>query len=134
MVQDPKELLEIYSKEVEMDTSIDVTNVLEKQFSSPNTKHKWIFRLVKSKRELIRLVDQKENYTRRVMDKENPLKLSKAAMSSQIENHEEYKELKNKIREQELLVEYLDYVVNKVFSQIGFDFKNLVDLMKMEQL
>jgi hypothetical protein len=134
MPHDPKELLEIYSREVEMDTTIDVTNVLDKQFSAPNTKHKWIFRLIKSKKELHRLIDQKDQYVNSVMNKDNPLKLSKAAVASNIDSREEYRQLKEKIKEQELLVEYLDYVVNKIFSQIGFDFKNLVDLIKMEQL
>ena len=128
------DLLEIYSKEIEMDTSIDVTNIMEKQLSSPNVKHKWLFRLMKAKKQLIDLVELKDSFVNNVMNKDNPLKLSKAVISNKLETQGDYKELQKKIREQELLVEYLDSSVTKIFSQMGFDFKNLVELMKMEQL
>lgn len=128
------DLLETYSKEIEMDTSIDVTNIMEKQLSSPNVKHKWLFRLMKAKKHLIDLVELKDNFVNNVMNKDNPLKLSKAVISNKLETQGDYKELQKKIREQEILVEYLDSSVNKIFSQMGFDFKNLVELMKMEQL
>jgi hypothetical protein len=132
--KEPMDLLETYSKEIEMDTSIDVTNIMEKQLSSPNVKHKWLFRLMKAKKHLIDLVELKDNFVNSVMNKDNPLKLSKAVISNKLETQGDYKELQKKIREQEILVEYLDSSVNKIFSQMGFDFKNLVELMKMEQL
>lgn len=132
--KEPFELLEEYSKEIELDTSIDVTNIMDKQFSSPNTKHKWLFRLMKSKRELIRLIEEKDNFLNSAMNKDNPLKLSKAAMANKLDSLDDYKKLQKKIKEQEILVEYLDSSVNKIFSQMGFDFRNLVELLKMEQL
>jgi hypothetical protein len=132
--KDPIDLIETYSKEIEMDTSIDVTNIMEKQLSSPNIKHKWLFRLMKAKKHLIDLVELKDSFINTVMNKDNPLKLSKAVISNKLETQGDYKDLQKKIREQELLVEYLDSSVNKIFSQMGFDFKNLVELMKMEQL
>ena len=132
--KDPMDLIETYSKEIEMDTSIDVTNIMEKQLSSPNVKHKWLFRLMKAKKHLIDLVELKDSFINNVMNKDNPLKLSKAVISNKLETQGDYKELQKRIREQELLVEYLDSSVNKIFSQMGFDFKNLVELMKMEQL
>lgn len=132
--KEPMDLLEIYSKEIEMDTSIDVTNIMEKQLSCPNVKHKWLFRLMKAKKELIDLVELKDNFINNVMNKDNPLKLSKAVMANKLETQGDYKELQKRIKEQEILVEYLDSSVNKIFSQMGFDFKNLVELMKMEQL
>jgi hypothetical protein len=132
--KDPMDLMVTYSKEIEMDTSIDVTNIMEKQLSSPNVKHKWLFRLMKAKKHLIDLVELKDSFVNNVMNKDNPLKLSKAVISNKLETQGDYKELQKKIREQELLVEYLDSSVTKIFSQMGFDFKNLVELMKMEQL
>lgn len=132
--KEPYDLLEEYSKEIELDTSIDVTNILDKQFSCPNTKHKWLFRLMKAKRELIRLIEQKDNYLLNSMNKDNPLGLSKATLAKKLDSQEDYKTLQRKIKEQEILVEYLDSSVNKIFSQMGFDFRNLVELLKMEQL
>ena len=132
--KEPMDLLETYSKEIEMDTSIDVTNIMEKQLSCPNVKHKWLFRLMKAKKELIDLVELKDNFVNNVMNKDNPLKLSKAVIANKLETQGDYKNLQKRIKEQEILVEYLDSSVNKIFSQMGFDFKNLVELMKMEQL
>jgi hypothetical protein len=134
MNEEPMDLLEKYSKEIEMDTSIDVTNIMEKQLSCPNVKHKWLFRLMKAKKHLIDLVELKDNFVNNVMNKDNPLKLSKAVIANKLETQGDYKELQKRIKEQEILVEYLDSSVNKIFSQMGFDFKNLVELMKMEQL
>jgi hypothetical protein len=134
MNEEPMDLLEKYSKEIEMDTSIDVTNIMEKQLSCPNVKHKWLFRLMKAKKHLIDLVELKDNFVNNIMSKDNPLKLSKAVIANRLETQGDYKELQKRIKEQEILVEYLDSSVNKIFSQMGFDFKNLVELMKMEQL
>jgi len=134
MNEEPMDLLEKYSKEIEMDTSIDVTNIMEKQLSCPNVKHKWLFRLMKAKKHLIDLVELKDNFVNNIMNKDNPLKLSKAVIANKLETQGDYKELQKRIKEQEILVEYLDSSVNKIFSQMGFDFKNLVELMKMEQL
>lgn len=128
------DIFEEYSKEIEMDVQLDRINVLDKQFSLPNTKHKWLTRLMRAKRELIRLVDEKDHYIHRVMTKDNPLNLSKSAIANRVESQIDYKTLQKQIKEQEILVEYLDGSVNKIFSQMGFDFRNLVELLKMEQL
>lgn len=133
-MKEPMELLEEYAKEIEMDTSIDVTNIMDKQFSCPNTKHKWLFRLMKAKKELLSLIYSKEDFIQHSMTTDNALRLSKATVASKLESQSDYKTLMRKIKDQELLVEYLDISINKIFSQMGFDFKNLVELMKMEQL
>ena len=132
--KEPMTLLEEYSKEIEIDTQIDVTNVMEKQLSAPNVKHKWLFRLMKSKKALLDLIELKDNFLNGVLLKDNPLKLSKAVVASKLETQADFKNIQKKIKEQELLVEFLDGAVNKIFTQIGFDFKNIVELMKMEQL
>ena len=133
-MKDPIAQIDEYAKEIEMDTSIDVTNIMEKQLSCPNTKHKWLFKLIKAKKNLIDLVEAKDFYIQNKLAKDNPLNLSKSVIANKAESQMEFRALQKSIKEQELLVEYLDSSVNKIFSQMGFDFKNLVDLMKMEQL
>jgi len=134
IMKDPIAQIDEYAKEIEMDTSIDVTNIMEKQLSCPNTKHKWLFKLIKAKKNLIDLVEAKDFYIQNKLAKDNPLNLSKSVIANKAESQMEFRALQKSIKEQELLVEYLDSSVNKIFSQMGFDFKNLVDLMKMEQL
>jgi hypothetical protein len=128
------ELLEEYAKEMDMDTQIDSVNIMEKQLSSPNVKHKWLYRLIKSKKILIDLVEQKEGFINNTLNNNNPLHLSKAVVAAKAGNDPTYKELQRSIKDQELLVEYLDTNIGKILSQMGFDFRNLVELMKMEQL
>jgi len=128
------ELLDEYAKEMDMDTQIDSTNIMEKQLSSPNVKHKWLYRHMKSKKILIDLVEQKEGFINNTLHNNNPLHLSKAVVAAKAGNDPTYKELQRAIKDQELLVEYLDTNIGKILSQMGFDFRNLVELMKMEQL
>jgi hypothetical protein len=128
-------LLEQYAKEVEIDTSIDATNVMDKQMSAPNVKHKWLYRLMQARMQLLKYTEEKEAILQAAIE-HNParLKISNAAIKASVESKDEVKALNTKINRYTLLVDYLDGVVNKIYTQIGFDFKNLVELMKMEQL
>ena len=127
------ERIEQYAKEIEEDTSIDIVNLRDKQFSSPQTKHKWLYKMTMEKKRLLELYEKKDQImvTKNI---DNPLQLSRAAMKAKADKDDDVIELNKEIKKQELLVEYLDAAVNKIFSQMGFDFKNLVELIKMEQL
>jgi hypothetical protein len=127
------ELIDQYAKEIENDTEIDRLNVLEKQLSSPNIKHKWLYRVINVKRNLLKLQEEKEVMVQREMDS-NTLRLSKAVVMSRVDSNPEAKKISRQIKEHELLIEYLDRAVDKIFSQMGFDFKNLVELIKLETL
>jgi len=132
-MENPSELIEKYAKEIESDTQLDVTNIMEKQLSAPNVKHKWLYRLTQTKRDLFRLLDKKEDMLQQELAG-NTLNLPKISIQRKLDSNPDMLKLNRLIREQELLIEYLDNNVNKIFSQIGFDFKNLVALMQMEQL
>lgn len=127
------ELIQTYAKEMEEDTQIDSINIMQKQLSSPNIKHKWLYRAIQAKRTLIQLNDDKNDImVAKMMD--NPLQLSNISMKKKAEHDKEIISINREIKQQELLIEYLDRAVDKIFSQIGFDFKNLVELLKLEQL
>ncbi len=132
-MEDALILIDKYAKEIQEDTSIDRLNIMDKQLSSPNVKHKWLFRTIMAKKGLIELVDQKDQLLIDAL-KTNTLSISKNALAASIEKHPANKKLINDIKKQELLVEYLDRSVDKIFSQMGFDFKNLVELLKLEQV
>ena len=129
---EPYLLIEQYAKELDIDTQIDLTNVMEKQMSAPNVRHKWLYRLTQSKQGLLRLLDEKEALMHHKMQG-NPLPVSAPALKRKAEGDSDIRTLNTKIREQELLVEHLDGAVKQI-NQIGFDFKNLVEMMKMENL
>ncbi len=127
------DLIDEYSKKIDIITQLDVTNVMEKQLSAPNVKHEWIYKLVQQKRKLLEMMEEKEQAIAAKYG-DSPINLSRAAIKSKAETDVNIVQLNKKIRQQELLVDYLDNVVNKVFNQMGFDFKNIVELMKMENL
>lgn len=127
------QLIDKYSKQIESALQLDASNVFEKQLSAPNLKHEWLFKLVRARMQLIQFGEDKENIIYNKFNN-NPMGLSKAALKMNAEKDDDVNSLNRKIKKQELLVDYLDAAVNKIFSQLGFDFKNLVELMKMEQL
>jgi hypothetical protein len=43
------------------------------------------------------------------------------------------KEISEKISNEELIIEFLEKT-EKTFSAVGFDIKNIIEIMKMEQL
>lgn len=129
-----EELQKLYEKEVEIDTEIDATNVLAKQMSLPGIRHKWIYRLIQAKKGLLELMDQKEKIINSAIAKDSIGVTSQTAKRRNAENSSSVVEINKSIKDMELLVEYLDYVVNKVFAQVVWEIKNLVDLMKMETL
>lgn len=125
--------IEKYAREIENDTQVDASNIMEKQLSSPNVKHKWLYRVVQAKRHVIGLREKKADLIAEKLA-ENKLQLSDVALKKQAEKLKEVVQINKEIEQHELLIEYLDRAVEKIFSQMGFDFRNLVELLKLEQL
>ena len=126
------ELTEKYAKELEIDTQVDATNLLEKQYSAPNMRHKWLYRRTQAKQHLLRLFDAKDALLHQKMQV-NVLPVSIPALKKKAEGDLDIRQINRQIQDQEILVEYLDDAV-KQLNQIGFDFRNLVEMMKMETL
>lgn len=126
------ELLEQYASELEIDTQVDITNIMQKQLSAPNIKHKWLYRRTMAKKELIRLVEFKESIISKLFENHN-LPISNATARKNFQKDSNVQKIEKNIRDQELLVEYLDDAV-KQLNNIGFDYKNIVELIKLEQL
>ena len=128
------EILEEYKKEICEDTKIDQMNILDKQLMLPSIKHKWVSRLIDSKKKLNTLNKKKKDIKKLVVDQmqnDIPKGLPKAALDIKIEGSEKVKEITESIENYELLVDYLEKV-EKIFSSMSFDFKTATDLIKME--
>ena len=126
------ELIDQYAKELEFDTQVDSTNIMEKQLAAPNIKHKWLYRSVMSKKRLLALSYQKEDLINEKLKSSN-LPISNPTIKKNLERQPDIMELDREIRQQEILVDYMDNAV-KQLNQIGFDYKNIVELMKLENL
>lgn len=126
------EQIDAYASELDTDTQVDSTNILQKQLSAPNVRHKWLYRLVMAKKILIKLDESKEELISQKLNMSN-LPVSNIAARKNAERQNDVAVIDKELRQQELLVDYLDSAV-KQMNQIGFDYKNLVELMKLEQL
>ena len=126
-------LIDRYAAEMEIDVYVDQINLKDKLFTSPRVKHKWLYRLTQSKRDLYTLMDAKEQL---IMQKfsDNPLGLSKASIKTKSESDADIRMLSKEIRDHELLVDYLDANMSKVLHYMGQDFKSLIEMFKMEML
>ena len=128
------DILEEYKKEITEDTKIDQINILDKQLMLPSLKHKWVARLIDSKKNLNKLNKKKKDIKKLVVEQiqDNiPKNLPKAALDLKIEGSEKVKEINDEIEKYELLIDYLEKV-EKIFSSMSFDFKTATDLIKME--
>ncbi len=130
------ELLKKYIDEVGRDLVLDDFNIKEVSLRLPARKHYWVAKLIQTKIERNQTFEKKKklkkNITKEVIAT-SPVKLSQSAAEQAAERHESLSSLTLKIRELDIIIEYLEKV-EKTMSQMGFDIKNAVEIMKMEQM
>lgn len=122
--------------EVAKDLVIDDFNIKEQSMRLPARKHYWVAQLIKSKIARNQTWEKKKQLKKDITMEviaTSPVKLSQSAAEQAAERHESLSALTAKIKEYDLIIEYLEKV-EKTMSQMGFDIKNIVELQKMEQL
>lgn len=127
-------LLQKYVQELEDDVRLDELNLKEAALTLPGKKAKWVSRLMLEKTELINLHKKKDKLVTAVIEevkKESPVKLTYPSLKDAAERHTVIIELNQEIKEKESVVEFLERV-DKTIHSIGFDIKNLIELIKME--
>lgn len=132
-MEKPYDLMDKYAIELALDTDINPINLADKQFSAPNTKHKWLHRSYMARRRLADLEEEKEELFRKKQSN-FAVALSKAAVISKFEKDEEFIVLNKEIKKQEMLVEYLDKSLDLIYKHLTYDFRGIIDRMKLEVL
>ena len=130
------ELLKKYFEEVGKDLVLDDFNIKELSMRLPARKHYWVAQLIKAKIERNQTFEKKKKLKKDITKEviaTSPVKLSQSAAEQAAERHESLSTLTSKIKELDLIIEYLEKV-EKTMSQMGFDIKNAVEIMKMEQI
>ena len=125
-----------YIEEVGKDLVLDDFNIKEQSMRLPARKHYWVAQLIKSKIARNQTFEKKKKLKKDITKEvimSSPVKLSQSAAEQAAERHESLSSLTAKIKELDLVIEYLEKV-EKTMSQMGFDIKNIVELQKMEQL
>ena len=130
------ELLEKYRSEIAADLYIDDFNIKEAQLKLPSRKHFWVARLIDAKiaqKELIRKkIKLKELLIAKIRD-ESPVSLSNPTIEKLVSDREEMQKINNKIDEYDILILYLEKV-EKIFSTLHWEIKNIIDINKAEQM
>lgn len=127
------DLLERYRTQYEEFTHIDDFNLEQRAKRVPAEKHFWVARLIDAKIDREKLLKTKKKLKKTIIDKmmmESPVKLDKKLLD-QIDTTDQFEDINDKLKENELLIEYLELVVKSV-SFIAQDIKNIIELRQLE--
>lgn len=130
------DILEKYQEEAAEDVQIDMINVQTLQMILPSKKHKWVARLINARRKLKQLETNRTNLLEDIstqISEKSATSLSNHALKAAASKHASIKTVDQQISEMKLVIEYLERL-EKVFSSMTFDFKNIVELIKLETL
>ena len=129
-------LLDQYIDEIEKDLQINEFNLKDSSMRTPARKHYWVSKLIRHKKNLLSLRQKRDLIKKEVVQKiiqESPVKVTIPVAEKASYKHEKMIEISKKINEEELIIEFLEKT-EKTFSAVGFDIKNIIEIMKMEQL
>ena len=130
------DLLKKYIDEIGQDLVLDDFNLKEAQMRLPARKHFWVARLMDAKRNRNILISKKKKLKKEVVVKviaDTPVRITQSAAETAAEKHESLVVINDKITELDSVIEYLEKV-EKIFSNMHWEIKNIVDINKMEQL
>lgn len=129
-------LLDQYIDEIEKDLQINEFNLKDSSMKTPARKHYWVSKLIRHKKNLLNLRQKRDVIKKDVVQKiieESPVKVTIPVAEKASYRHEKVKELSDQISNEELIIEFLEKT-ERTFSALGFDIKNIIEIMKMEQL
>ena len=130
------EIVEKYIKEIEEDLKIDEFNIKESSLKTPGRKHFWVSRLINHKRNLYFLEQELENTSKKLVNEtreKSPVAISSVTLQNAVAESDIIKELILKIKEEKFIIELLEKT-EKTFSSLTYDIKNIVEIMKLEQM
>lgn len=130
------DVLKKYMQEIAEELKIDELNLKESSLRAPARKHFWVSKLINHKVELNRLKKTRDKRMKEIMKKteeQSPVVLSKSSLEKMVDSTDEMKSINDDIHEYECIVEYLEKV-EKIYSSLTYDIKNMVKMTEIEQL
>ncbi len=128
--------LEDYIKEMGDDVEIDDFNIKETQMKLPGIKHKWVGRLIRHKGETSQLLNRRDNVIKQIAQEviaTATYQVTLPTAQKAAEKHERVKSIDLEIKENKLIVEFLEKS-ERIFNSMTFDIKNITEIMKLETL
>jgi poly(A) polymerase Pap1 len=130
------ETLKRYISDITKELDINEMNLKEASMRAPARKHFWVSRLINHKVDLNNLKKTKDTLVKSLIKKAesaSPVGLSKSSLEKAVESTDEVKKVNDQIKEEESIIEYLEKV-EKVYSSLTYDIKNMVQMTSMEQM
>lgn len=128
--------LKKYIEEINKDLHIDDFNLKDTQMKLPARKHFWVARLMDAKINKSKLLSKKKQHKKELVSRiisESPIKITTQTAESAAENTSEIENINDKLKELDYIIEYLEKV-EKIFSSMHWEIKNIVQINQMEQL
>jgi hypothetical protein len=129
------DLFEKFQNEIKEDVKIDQLNLLDKQLMLPALKHKWVARLIENRRLKNELERKKKILREEVFETllkgGVPPGIPKASLQTKIDSSDVICKINQEIDNVSLTIEYLEKV-EKIFSSMTFDIKNITEISKLE--
>jgi len=129
------DILSKYNEELLEDLKLDQINILDKQLMLPALKHKWVSRLILTKRQKNELEKKKKSLREDVLRKFEetglPKGVPKVSIKEKVDSTKTISEISLTIEECDLLIEYLEKI-EKIFSSMTFDIGNASKLLALE--
>ena len=127
---DVDKIINNFQTELTNDIKMDELTLKEKAMLAPTTKHKWVARTTQYKSTLLKL-----EYTKKQKIKaktvNSPVSLSKAARDEIMYNDDEVVSISACIDQIKVILDYLEKI-EKLTGSLTFDYKNAIDLQKLE--
>jgi hypothetical protein len=130
------ETLKRYIDEINKDLSIDDFNIKDAQMKLPARKHFWVARLMDAKINRSKILSAKKQHKKELVTRiinESPVKITAQTAESAAENTKDIELLNEKLKELDFIIEYLEKV-EKIFSSMHWEIKNIIQINQMEQL
>jgi len=129
-LSDLDNVLPRFEKELMEDVKMDELTIKERAMLAPTVKHKWVARTVQYKSMLIKLKSAQKALIKKVSST-SPVSLTKTTLEHIANNSPELQQVQEGMEKIETIIEYLEKV-EKLTSSLTFDYKNVIDLQKLE--
>jgi dGTP triphosphohydrolase len=127
---DVEDVLSKFQVKLEQDLKMNELDIKEKAMLAPNIKHKWVAETTRYKVALVKLeAAKKQKIKSKTVN--SPVALSKAARDEIIYNDPDINTINESIEKIKLVLEYLEKA-EKITSSLSYDYKNVIDLQKLE--
>ena len=129
---DAIETIESFAIEIKQDLELDEIDLREKQMLLPSIRHKWVGRLIRAKYDRAKTEKQRKRTIASLMKTaENLVAGSNRSKFESVKASDPVRLLDEQLIQYDLLIEYLDRVTD-ICTKVGFDVKNLLEIIRLE--